>query len=55
MLEKIVYVKDKYDFATQKNNISRLKQVQPKSLKESLNIEKQKGLGKVRLGSVMWN
>lgn len=55
MLEKIVYVKDKYDFATQKNNISRLKQVQPKSLKESLNIEKQKGLGKVRSGSVMWN
>lgn len=55
MLEKIVYVKDKYDYAAQKNNISRLKKIQPRSLKESLNIEKQKGLDKVRSGSIMWN
>lgn len=50
MLEKIVYFRDKYDFATQKNNISRLKAIQPNALKESLNIEKKKGLGKVRTG-----
>ena len=50
MLEKIVYFRDKYDFATQKNNISRLKAIQPNALKESQTIEKQKGLGKVRTG-----
>ena len=50
MLEKIVYFRYKYDFATQKNNISRLKAIQPNALKESQTIEKQKGLGKVRTG-----
>lgn len=54
MLEKVVYVRDKYDFSKQKNNISRLKMVQPKTLKESQNIEKQKGLGKLRAGSITW-
>lgn len=54
MLEKIVYFRDKYDIAKQKNNISRLKQVQPTSLKESNNIEKQKGYGKFVLGKIKW-
>lgn len=54
MLEKIVYVKNKYDYKSQKNNISRLKAIQPTSLKESLNIEKQKGLGKLRAGNIAW-
>lgn len=54
MLEKIVYFKYKYDFAKQKNNISRLKAIQPASLKSSLNNEKQKGYGKVMSGHVNW-
>jgi hypothetical protein len=54
MLEKIVYTKDRYDYAKQKNNISRLKSIQPTSLKESLNVEKQRGLGKLRSGNILW-
>ncbi len=55
MLEKIVYFKYKYDFARQKENISRLKALQPSSLKASLNNEKQKGYGKVMSGHVNWH
>lgn len=55
MLEKIVYFKYKYDFAKQKENISRLKAIQPATLKASLNNEKQKGYGKVMSGRVSWH
>ncbi|MCM1148440.1 MAG: hypothetical protein NC124_16775 [Clostridium sp.] len=55
MLEKIVYFKYKYDFARQKENISRLKAIQPAALKSSLNNEKQKGYGKVMSGRVSWH
>lgn len=54
MLEKVVYFRDKYDFDKQKNNISRLKIVQPNCLKESNNREKQKGLGKLIKGKINW-
>lgn len=54
MLEKIVYFKYKYDFAKQKENISRLKGIQPSSLKASINNEKQKGYNKVVCGKVNW-
>lgn len=54
MLEKVVYFRDKYDYARQKNNISRLKKVQPASLKESNNREKQKGMGKLVNGKIKW-
>lgn len=54
MLEKIVYFRYKYDFAKQKENISRLKAIQPASLKASINNEKQKGYGKVMSGHVNW-
>lgn len=55
MLEKIVYFKYKYDFAKQKENIGRLKAIQPSSLKSSINNEKQKGYGKVISGKVNWH
>ena len=54
MLEKVVYFRDKYDYAKQKNNISRLKKLQPASLKESNNKEKQKGMGKLISGKIKW-
>lgn len=54
MLEKIVYVREKYDYAKQKNNISRLKALQPICLKEALNLEKQNGLNKLRNGKISW-
>ncbi len=55
MLEKIVYFKYKYDYAKQKENISRLKAIQPSALKASINNEKQKGYDKVISGKVNWN
>ena len=54
MLEKIVYFRYKYDFAKQKAAISRLKSVQPQSLKASMNIEKQKNYGKLFNGKINW-
>lgn len=54
MAEKIVYVRDKYDLRKQKDNIRRLKEVQPKSLKESEIREKQKAQGRVVNGKVKW-
>ena len=54
MLEKVVYFRDKYDYAKQKNNISRLKKLQPAALKESNNIEKQKGMGRLVSGKIKW-
>lgn len=55
MAEKIVYVRDKYDLRKQKDNIRRLKEVQPKSLKESEIREKQKAQGRVVNGKVNGN
>ena len=55
MLEKIVYFKYKYDYAKQKENISRLKAIQPAALKASINNEKQKGYGRVVSGRVNWH
>lgn len=54
MAEKTVYVRDKYDLRKQKDNIRRLKEVQPKSLKESDIREKQKAQGRVVNGKVKW-
>ncbi|MBQ4450460.1 MAG: hypothetical protein II900_08535 [Prevotella sp.] len=54
MLEKIVYYKYKYDYAAQKENIGRLKAIQPAALKSSINNEKQKSYGKVVAGVVNW-
>ena len=54
MLEKIVYFRYKYDFAKQKAAISRLKAIQPKALKASMNIEKQKNYGKLFNGKINW-
>lgn len=55
MLEKIVYYKYKYDYSAQKENIGRLKAIQPAAMKNSINNEKQKSYGKVVSGTVNWN
>jgi hypothetical protein len=54
MQEKVVYLRDKYNVAKQKDNIHRLKQTQPTSLKESDMREKLKAKGKVSNGKVNW-
>lgn len=54
MLEKIVFFKYKYDYARQRENISRMKAVQPTTLKASINNEYQKGYDKVVSGKVHW-
>ncbi len=54
MSEKVVYFRDKYNTQKQKENISRLKNVQPRSLKESNIREKMKGQGRLRNGKVKW-
>lgn len=54
MLEKVVYFRDKYNVQKQKENISRLKNLQPKCLKESNIREKQKGQGRFKNGKVLW-
>lgn len=54
MMEKIVYARDKYDIRKQKDNIARLKNVQPKSLKESNIKEKQKTQGRFVDGKIKW-
>jgi len=52
--EKVVYLRDKYDIAKQKDNIHRLKQTAPSSLKESESREKLKASGKIDKGEVKW-
>lgn len=52
MAEKIVYVRDKYDLVKQKDNIRRLKETQPKSLKESDIREKYKVNGHIVSGKI---
>lgn len=55
MSEKIVYVRDKYNIKKQKDNIERLKTIQPRALKESNIREKQKAQGRIRPdGSIQW-
>ena len=54
MLEKIVYYKYKYDFAKQKENIGRLKAIQPAAMKAAVINEKQKSYNKVSAGRVQW-
>lgn len=54
MAEKLVYVRDKYDIKKQKENISRLKNVRPQSLRESEIREKQKAQGKIVNGKINW-
>lgn len=47
-------MRDKYDLRKQKDNIRRLNEIQPKSLKESDIREKQKAQGHVVDGKVKW-
>jgi len=54
MLEKYVYAKDKYDVAKQKENIRRLKRIEPSSIKESNTIEKIKAQGKLSKNKINW-
>jgi hypothetical protein len=54
MLEKVVYTRDKYNFAKQKENIAKLKLIKPNSLKESETREKLKTQGKVQNGNINW-
>jgi len=54
MAEKIVYLRDKFNIAKQKDNIHRLKQAQPASLRESDTREKMKATGKMNDGKVKW-
>lgn len=54
MREKLVYVRDKYDIAKQKDNIHKLKATQPRALKESSTREKMKARGKLNNGKVEW-
>ncbi len=54
MAEKVVYARDKYNIRKQKENISRLKNTQPRSLRESNIREKQKGQGRIVNGKIRW-
>lgn len=54
MVEKVVYIRDKYDLPKQKNNIRRLKNVQPSSMKESDILEKIKFKGRLNKGKISW-
>ena len=54
MSEKVVYARDKYDVKKQKENISRLKNLLPKALRESNIREKQKGQNRIFKGKINW-
>lgn len=54
MKEKVVYARYKYDFATQKRNIAKLKVIQPASLRYALTIEKAKAEGTFSKGKINW-
>lgn len=54
MREKLVYMRDKYDVAKQKDNIRRLKDTQPKAMKQSNIIEKMKAQGRLNNGKIKW-
>lgn len=54
MLEKVVYVRDKYKISQQKMNISQLKKMQPKALQAANANEKLKHNGKPRNRNYQW-
>lgn len=54
MLEKVVYTRDRYKIRQQKDNIRKLKQYEPNSVKESNTREKLKAQGKVNRGNINW-
>lgn len=55
MLEKVVYMRDKHDVAKQKENIHRLKALQPPYVKAAESQRKLKHDGRVQNGRVKWN
>ncbi|MCF0178940.1 MAG: hypothetical protein HUJ97_01665 [Bacteroidales bacterium] len=55
MLEKLVYMRDKYDLVKQKMNIQSLKNVQPKCLKEAETRRKLINRGDIVDGKINWN
>lgn len=52
--EKVVYLRDKFNIAKQKDNIHKLKETEPASLKESESLEKLKAKGKIDKGKINW-
>ncbi len=54
MLEKVVYVRDKYRIPQQKMNIAQLKKMQPKALQAANADEKLKHNGKPRNKNYQW-
>jgi hypothetical protein len=54
MLEKIVYVTDKYNIGRQKENIAQLKKLEPASLKEADAFKKAKHQGVVFQNGFKW-
>ena len=54
MLEKVVYVRDKYRIPQQKMNIAQLKKMQPKALQAANADEKLKHNGKPRSKNYQW-
>lgn len=54
MLEKVVYVRDKYKIPQQKMNIAQLKKMQPKALQTANADEKLKHNGKPRNKNYQW-
>lgn len=54
MLEKVVYIRDKYKISQQKMNIAQLKKLQPKALQTANANEKLKHNGKLRNKNYQW-
>ncbi|MDR1698277.1 MAG: hypothetical protein LBR75_00420 [Prevotellaceae bacterium] len=54
MLEKVVYARDKFDHRKQKENIRKLKGVEPTHLKKANAREKMRTQGKSVQGKVKW-
>ena len=54
MLEKVVYTRDKYDLRKQKENIRKLKDLEPTHLKKANVREKMRTQGKSVQGKVRW-
>lgn len=55
MLEKVVYMRDKHNVAKQKENIHRLKSIQPTYIKAAESHRKLKHDGRIQNGRVKWN
>lgn len=54
MLEKVVYARDKYDYAKQKENIGQLKKLKPAKMVKAETYEKLKVQGKHYQGKIQW-